>query len=25
LDGSVGDVVLWPPVRALARKEGLLK
>lgn len=25
IDGSVGDLVLWPPVRALARKEGLLK
>jgi len=25
VDGSVGDLVLWPPVRALARKEGLLK
>lgn len=25
VDGSVGDLVLWPPVRALARQEGLLK
>jgi len=25
VDGSTGDLVLWPPVRALARKEGLLK
>lgn len=24
-DGSVGDLVIWPPVRALARQEGLLK
>ncbi|MSR44156.1 MAG: hypothetical protein EXS15_02205 [Phycisphaerales bacterium] len=24
-DGSVGDLVVWPPVRALAREEGLLK
>lgn len=24
-DGSVGDLLIWPPVRALARKEGLLK
>ncbi len=24
-DGAVGDLVLWPPVRALARDEGLLK
>ncbi|MSQ90008.1 MAG: hypothetical protein EXS01_01255 [Phycisphaerales bacterium] len=24
-DGSVGDLVVWPPVRALARTEGLLK
>jgi hypothetical protein len=25
VDGSVGDLVLWPPVRALARKEGLVQ
>ncbi len=25
VDGTVGDLVLWPPVRALAREEGLVK